>query len=389
MTYRVDPTFVDELKKYGHVNIEDCFNCGNCTAICPLSTSETPFPRKNIRQAQLGLRENLLESVDPWLCYYCGECTLTCPRQAEPAEAQMAMRRWLTAQYDWTGLARKFYTSKVWEIGAVLLLAAFIVVTFVLFHGPIVTDHVALNTFAPVHLVELGDYVMLVGLSFFLLSNIFRMYLFIVRSDKSLKIPFKLYITEAWQLLYNTVTQIRYAKCDEEEGQSFWEKTRWRNHLIIVSGYGLMFTLVVVFLRWFQTDNYYPIWHPQRWLGYYATIALLFGAGDAIIGRIKKDNEMHKYSHPSDWMFPILLLLTAFTGILLHTFRYLGLPLPTYYTYVIHLAILTPMLVLEVPFGKWAHLAYRPFAIYFEAIKEKAKVLQESQTTADAYAAAD
>ncbi len=90
---------------------------------------------------------------------------------------------------------------------------------------------------------------------------------------------------------------------------------------------------------------------------------LLFGAGDAIWGRIVKDNQTHRYSHPSDWMFPILLMLTALSGIMVHTFRYLDLALATYYTYVAHLCILTPMLVLEVPFGKWSHLAYRPVAI--------------------------
>ena len=96
---------------------------------------------------------------------------------------------------------------------------------------------------------------------------------------------------------------------------------------------------------------------------------------------------MHRFSHPSDWMFPILLLLTTLTGIFLHTFRYLDLPLATYVTYVIHLAIAVPMLVLEVPFGKWSHLAYRPFAIYFQAIKEKAQALQQEPT--GAIAAAD
>jgi heterodisulfide reductase subunit C/quinone-modifying oxidoreductase subunit QmoC len=50
----------------------------------------------------------------------------------------------------------------------------------------------------------------------------------------------------------------------------------------------------------------------------------------------------------------------------------------TYVSYTIHLIILTPMLVLEVPFGKWAHLAYRPLAVYFQAVKEKAKADQES-----------
>ncbi|MCK5795097.1 MAG: 4Fe-4S dicluster domain-containing protein, partial [Anaerolineales bacterium] len=87
MSTRVDPSFLQEINKYGEIHVEDCFNCGNCTAICPLSTDETPFPRNNIRMLQLGIKDKLLESLDPWLCYYCGECTETCPRQADPAEA--------------------------------------------------------------------------------------------------------------------------------------------------------------------------------------------------------------------------------------------------------------------------------------------------------------
>ncbi|MCK7542475.1 MAG: 4Fe-4S dicluster domain-containing protein [Marinilabiliales bacterium] len=113
--------------------IESCFNCGNCTAICPLATDETPSPRNNIRMVQLGLRDRLRSSLDPWLCYYCGDCSATCPRKAEPGEAQMTMRRWLTGQYDWTGLARLFYTSPFWEIASIVLVSASIVWMFILF----------------------------------------------------------------------------------------------------------------------------------------------------------------------------------------------------------------------------------------------------------------
>jgi ferredoxin len=387
MSIRVDPGLLSELKQYGTANVEACFNCGNCTAICPLATDEAPFPRNNIRMLQLGLKARLQQSLDPWLCYYCGDCSATCPRQAEPAEAQMTMRRWLTAQYDWTGLARKFYTSKWWELGSVLFLSAFVVLMFILFHGPIVTSHVALNAFAPVETIEILDWIMLAGLSFFLLTNLFRMYAYTILRRQDLKVPFSLYVTEAWRLVYHFATQIRFSKCDEER-PSFWQKVRWRNHWILVSGYVTMFILIVVFLRWFQTDNIFPIWHPQRWIGYLATAALLFGAGDAIWGRVKKSHQMHRFSHPSDWMFPVLLLVTTLTGILQHTFRYLGLPLATYYTYVIHLAVMFPMLVLEVPFGKWSHLAYRPFAVYFQAVKEKA--LERAEEAAmEAFAPAD
>ena len=121
MATRVDPDFIYEIKEYGAVGIEKCFNCGNCTAICPLTSDEYPFPRNMIRMVQVGQKENLKQKIDPWLCYYCGECSETCPKGAEPGETMMAMRRWLTTQYDWTGLSRKTYTSKPWMVGMLIL----------------------------------------------------------------------------------------------------------------------------------------------------------------------------------------------------------------------------------------------------------------------------
>lgn len=371
MSTRVDPNLLSEIKEYGDVNVEACFNCGNCTAICPLATDETPFPRNNIRLLQIGLEDRLRQNVDPWLCYYCGDCSETCPRGAEPAEAQMALRRWLTAQYDWTGMACRFYTSVVWEVGSILLLSIFIILIFALFHGPIVTDQVELNTFAPVHIIHIGDWMMAGFLLFFLLSNVLRMYTFTMRQGTKAKIPLSLYLAEAWNIPYQFVTQKRWSTCDDERP--------WIDHMILVSGYVLMLIIIVFFLRWFQTDNIYPWYHPQRWLGYYATIALLYGAGRAIWGRIRKNNQMHRFSHPSDWIFPILLILVTLSGILVHSFRYIGWPLATYYTYVIHLSMLVPMLILEVPFGKWSHLAYRPVAIYFQEVRQKAIARQAAE----------
>ncbi len=377
---RLDPNLMKEMKEYGAVGIEKCYNCGNCTASCPLATDEYPFPRNVIRRIQMGQKDRLLQNLDPWLCYYCGNCSQTCPKGAEPGETMMAARRWLTARYDWTGLARKFYTSPVWEIGSIVVVALFVILMFVFFAGPMETDQVALNTFAPVKRIHYGDWVLAAFLSFFLLSNIFHMYLLILRKNVVARIPLSIYITEIWNLVYHFVTQRRFEKCDEEQ-KGFWQKKRWRNHFLLVTGYVLMFALVVGFLPWFQTDNIYPLYHPQRWLGYYATIVLLYGGFDILWGRIKKAHQMHRFSHLSDWIFPILLLLTTVTGILVHTFRYLELPLPTYYMYVMHLAILTPMLMLEVPFGKWSHLAYRPFAIYFQAVKAKVIEKEEMRET--------
>lgn len=374
MTTRVDPGLARELKRYGAVGIESCFNCGNCTAVCPLTDDQHAFPRDVVRMAQLGLRQELMASLDPWLCYYCGDCSQTCPREAEPAETLMSVRRWLTAQFDWTGLASKFYTSKTWEIGSMGVVGLLVALAFIIYHGPVLTDRVALNAFAPAHFIHIADWGMAIGLLVFVAGNVLRMHRSVMGSWMP-RSPLSAYLTEAWRLAYHFATQPRFATCgDEEEDPALRREKRlnWISHALLVSGYVIMLVMVLFFLPWFQTDNIYPITNPQRWLGYYATLVLLFGGGYALWSRVRKAGQLHRFSHASDWVFPILLVLVATTGILVHIFRYTGGPVATYLTYVVHLALAAPMLILEVPFGKWSHLYYRPLAVYFDKVKEAA-----------------
>ncbi len=235
----------------------------------PFNEHRPPFPERYDPHVQLGLEDNLLESVDPWLCYYCGDCSLTCPKQAEPGETMMAARRWLTAQYDWTGLAGKFYTSKLWEFGAMIMTAIFIVILAVILHGPIVTNSVELNTFAPVELMHTADWIMAAGLVFFIGTNILRMHHFVIKKGIPVKVPLSVYITEAWHFIINLLTQKKWSECaqdETDEKEKNHKRLPWINHLLMASGYGLMLVLVIFFLPWLQTDNIYPITNPQRWL---------------------------------------------------------------------------------------------------------------------------
>ena len=377
MATRVDPSLMYELKDYGAAEIEKCFNCGNCTAICPLAEDNYPFPRKTIREIQLGLKDRMAQNLDPWLCYYCGNCSETCPKGAEPGETMMAARRWLTAQYDWTGLSKKLYTSKAWSIGALIVGAIIVLLLAFVLHGPLVTQQVELNTFADVHMMHTADLILAAVLGFFLLSNLYRMYsLNFLKGDRAQRPPLSIFITEAWTLVLHTVTQKRFAEC---EG-----RRRWISHLILVFGYGTMFVLIVLFLTWFQTDEIYPLTHPQRLIGYVAALAIIYGAGEALIGRITKKHQMHQYSHISDWLFPILLILLSVSGLMVSGFRLSGLPILTYYTYVGHLVVMMMLYICIGPMGKWAHLLYRPFAIYFQAVKERAKEHNEAIAQAPA-----
>ena len=130
-----------------------------------------------------------------------------------------------------------------------------------------------------------------------------------------------------------------------------------------------MFLLVAVLLQQFQIDEGIN-W--TTYLGYFATFGLLYGSVYFMIGRARKKEQVHKYSDFIDWLFLVFLFLTALTGIFIHIFRYfMHWPAGTYYMYLIHLVIDVPMLMVLVP-SKWAHLAYRPVAIYLSNIRSKA-----------------
>jgi quinone-modifying oxidoreductase, subunit QmoC len=374
MSTRVDPNLLLELKEYGAVGAEKCFNCGTCTAMCPLTTDEHPFPRNMIRLAQLGLKDRLLESTDPWLCYYCGDCAQTCPREAEPGETMMALRRWLTAQYDRTGHGARLYTSEKAVAYTIIRLALITLAAFVLFHvitgfDRIVTERVELNSFAPVMLVWLLVLAHGIYLGYRIVSGTLTMARHVLAPvTRETKIAPAIFLREFKTFVLHFFTQKRWRDCSED-------RSRWLKHLILVSGYVTMLTLVLGLLWWFQTDEIYPLYHPQRWLGYYATIALIYGSADILIGRRKKQEQLHRFSQPTDWLFPTFILVGAVTGILVHIFRYAGWAWPTYIIYVIHVMAMIAMLDTEVGIGKWAHLFYRPLAMYLEAVK--ARVRQE------------
>lgn len=379
MAHVVNTDLVQDLKAHGARNIEACFNCGNCTAVCPLSKDDVAFPRRIIRYVQTGMKDRLCGALEPWLCYYCGQCSETCPRNAKPGELMMAARRYLIGAYDWTGIGRRLYLDSRVELGVILGLAAIVVVLFVFFAGPMTTEltpegGVKLNTFAPARVIELLDWGMGGLLAVLLLSNVWRMHRWIMRREPGLKVPFEAYVRGLATLFTHFFTQRQWLGC-KSEGEKF-TATKWFKHFCIFAGYVTMFVLIVVFLRWFQTDAVHPIWHPQRWLGYIATGALLYGVGSALVGRWQKRHESHKHSHPSDWIFLVLLMLTTVSGILVHLFRINGLAYATYVTYVIHMAVLVPMLVVEVPFSKWAHLAYRPVALYLQQVQQLARETQ-------------
>ena len=194
-----------------------------------------------------------------------------------------------------------------------------------------------------------------------------RMYFFIMKASENIHIPFRLYVSNLKTLFSQMFLQPKMKECPQEA-----HKKRWNTHFMLVAGCCLMVFVKFFFLKWFQTDAVYKLWHPQRWLGYLAAAALIYATVDILIGRLRKKEEMHKFSELTDWTFPALLLSTALSGLVIHVARLTGWALTAHYAYAFHLMIVTSMVVVELPFGRWAHGIYRPLALYFQAVREEA-----------------
>jgi ferredoxin len=376
MTHRADPHFLSELQKYGPVAVESCFNCGNCTAVCPLSSEGDNFPRRMIRYAQLGMRDRLLSSRELWMCYFCGECSETCPRQAEPGEFMATLRKYAIAGYDRLGLAKMLATSPALSILFMLALGAVLAGFMATVHGPMASDTLRLFEFIPAGVIHnLGLAVILVVF----LTGLSGAATMVVQIGKASGFPRGArlnWLGALWEVIgMEVLGQRRYRQdCAETSDQQAWYLQKWFVHASTMWGFlGLLAATVLDYalelLGVKPTGTWVPIWYPIRLLGTVAGLFLVYGASIAILKRLRRADEASKHSSLSDWAFLVLLWLSGVSGFVLEIALYLPqAPAWGYWMLLFHVAVAME-LVLLAPSTKFAHAFYRSVALYVYALK--------------------
>jgi heterodisulfide reductase subunit C len=93
-TTRLDPNFKFEVAKIpGGESLRYCFQCGKCSATCPLRRFTDAYnPVKIVRATLLGLRNVVLSSDEIWLCAVCYSCTERCPQGVRLTDVIRAIR---------------------------------------------------------------------------------------------------------------------------------------------------------------------------------------------------------------------------------------------------------------------------------------------------------
>jgi len=371
---KIDPALSSKLQKLGATRLVRCYNCGTCTAICPLSEEDAEFPRTLIRYAIIGAEEKLLSSPGLWLCYYCGECSDSCPRDADPGAFLMAARRYATRQYSWGKVASVFYDNRVSSAAGIVALTLIAILGFLLMMGTPTFSSPNLQAFFSFQILHDVGLVLGVLLGLSVLANVAIMMRYLhFNGHRDVPITGRLRIwvsTLVNSLVKSALAQTNYLKCTN--------RNRYLAHMALFWGFvGLAVATTVDFVIGLGKVPLYPV-PPQRMLGILSGIAFTAGAGYYLLKRFKKDERHVKLSHLSDWIFVVLMLLAGVSGLLLTLSMYEDSGVAAYSLYAIHLVVVFDLILLA-PFTKFAHAVYRPLAIWINQAESNFQMLRAKE----------
>lgn len=88
----VQGEFVREIEQLSGQNILQCYQCGECSAGCPISAEMDVLPNHIIRLIQLGQADEVMAAQSPWLCASCFTCFVRCPKGVDIASLMEAVR---------------------------------------------------------------------------------------------------------------------------------------------------------------------------------------------------------------------------------------------------------------------------------------------------------
>jgi len=90
---KIKDSFVGKVEEISGQNLLACYQCGKCSAGCPSVSDMDILPNQIIRYAQLGFKDELLQSKSIWICASCFTCNARCPKGVNIAEVIEAIRQ--------------------------------------------------------------------------------------------------------------------------------------------------------------------------------------------------------------------------------------------------------------------------------------------------------
>jgi len=335
-----DREFLRRVLASGGADLKKCYQCATCSVACELSPDDAPFPRKQMLEAQWGLKDRLIRDPAIWLCYNCGKCTERCPRGARPGEVLGALRGEVIRHFAFP----QFLGALVANPKALPLLVLLPALVF----AAVVAGRASRPVPATFEFASLFPAAVLEPL-FFAVSA-FALLAFIVgvarfargMVDGAHGVP---------PALAEIAAHRRFSQCDEPTMRLAHLLTFWG-----FIGLALVGTIAGIGTMTGILRTPLPLASPLKIFANLAAATALAGVVLLLVRRIGKAAGTY-----FDWFFVATLAGVVFTGISSELLR-LAQTRIMYGVYFIHL-VLVFSLLLYAPYSKFAHLAYRTVAL--------------------------
>jgi quinone-modifying oxidoreductase, subunit QmoC len=373
-----DLDFVKKVMDSGGESLKKCYQCATCSVVCDVTPEDKPFPRKEMIQAQWGLKDKLFSNPDIWLCNQCSDCTAYCPRGAKPGEVLGAIRKLSIEHYAFPSFMGKAVANPK-NLWILLAIPAVIFFTIMAYMGNLKipqSDIVYARDMVPVLAID----------TVFIAAALFAVLGFfggIVRYWRDLKAGTEI-SDNPWQrkvkgplpvIFMNTIiefmTHKRFKKCEVT-------KDRANAHLFVFFGFvGLAITTTVAIIylyghKFFGIEAFsvfhfgespYPWYDPMKILGAVSGLILFVGILQVITNRRNNAEKAGPGSY-FDWAFIGIIFAIVTSGILAYALRMLDITVLAYPVYFIHLVVVF-FLFAYAPYSKMAHMVYRTTALAF------------------------
>lgn len=361
-----DLGFVNGMLNSGAEDLKKCYQCSTCTVVCPITPDGGPFPRKEMINAQWGLKDKLVTNMDSWLCYQCNDCSTHCPRDAKPGDVLATIRNMAVKHFTPLSFISKAATNPAGIL--MLLLIPILIIGALIFglHGTQMGfmdgQRIVFSKMIPVPFVDsiFISVATLTGLMAFLgLSKFIK-----ALSQANPKTGQGESLGAA---IMGTVTEILTHKKFKDCGTN---QSRYTGHLLTMYGFiGLFITtnLVMVFHYMHEFglthgDTPYAFGHPIKIIGNVS--ALLAVSGIFLILMRRMTSSDVGTTSTFDWAFIWVVFLTIVSGILSQVFRVAAMETVAYATYYVHLVFVFYLLA-YAPHTKFAHIFYRTAALIY------------------------
>ena len=349
-----DIGFKRELSSLSGSSLNQCMQCGNCSAVCSLAPAERPFPRKEMIWSGWGLKDKLLGNVDVWLCYQCGDCSTYCPRDVKPSDVISALRQLTYRHYARPRFLGKLVSEPKWLPLAVAIPVVVIVAilslagTFRIPEGPV--DY---SAFFPHGLLN-GTF-SAITLGFYLLAalGIGRFWKDMKRQTPPGSRPKKLPV---FKVLGEILTHASFTGCGSRKSGKL-------AHMLLFFGF-LLLILVTLYAIWATLSHNYPLapGNPFKILGNLASLMIYTGLGLMIWQRLTNRRVFGKNGY-ADWLLLVAFALLTLSGTLVQLARFGGWSM-AYHLYFFHLVAVW-FVIMYLPFTKLGHVFYRTTALLY------------------------